>query len=185
MDNLKKSVLVLNSSWIAIRIKTVKQAIKILCRKRACVINPNDYFVYKWEDWIKVEGVEGECIRASHYKIKIPEVIVLTLYDKLPSHDIKFSKKNVFKRDDYTCQYTGKKVNPKNADIDHIIPKSKGGKSTWSNCVVCSKDINRKKSNKLLKDTEYKLIKKPKKPNYMSLLIDKRKKIPKSWEKFL
>lgn len=186
MKKLNKPILVLNKLWLAIRIKTLKEAIKILSRGRACVVNPNDYQMYKWEDWIKVKVLEDEdYIKASHYKIKIPEVIVLISYKEVPNYNIKFSKKNIFKRDRYICQYTGKEVSLNNADVDHIIPKSKGGKTTWDNCVVCSKDVNRKKSDKLLNDTKYKLIKKPKKPTYISLLIDKKMKIPKSWEKFI
>ena len=103
----------------------------------------------------------------------------------MPNHDVKLTKRNIFIRDGYRCQYSGERVDPKNADIDHVIPISKGGQTVWNNLVVSSKHINRKKGNKSLEESGLKLLKKPKKPNAQSILFDPRKEIPETWKKFI
>jgi len=88
-------------------------------------------------------------------------------------------------RDNYTCQYTGKKLDNKNADMDHIIPKSKGGKTVWTNVVISDKKINRQKANKTLEESGLKLIKKPVKPKRNFLFSNYIEKLPPSWKKFI
>ena len=185
MAYLKDPVLILNKSWLPIRVKTVKSSINLIFRERAFVVNPVTYEVYSLMEWINLEvKEEDKFLRTSHSKIKVPEIIVLSNYNKIPEQNVKLTKKNIFLRDKYLCQYTGKKVDPKNADIDHVIPKSKGGTNSWDNLVVSSKDINRKKGNKTPEEAGLKLIKQPRKPLYRSLLLDPRKEIPESWKKF-
>lgn len=77
---------------------------------------------------------------------------------------IGWSKLNIHLRDDFTCQYCGKKLNKSSATVDHILPKSRGGKNEWKNTVCSCKKCNKLKDNKLLENTKMKLIKKPKKP---------------------
>lgn len=185
MAHLNDPVLVLNKSWLPIRVKKVKSALNLIFRGRACVVDAITYEVYDCEQWINKEVKEGDkFLRAAHSRVKVPEVIVLTSYNKIPEQGVKLTKKNIFMRDKYTCQYTGKRVDPKNADIDHIIPKSKGGKNTWDNLVVSSKDINRKKGSRTPEEAGLKLIKQPRKPLYRSLLIDPRKEMPEAWKNF-
>jgi len=186
MTALNDLVLILNKGWTPIRVRNVKTAIKLLFRKRACVVSPEDYQVFSWEKWLEQKIEDGEkYIQAVSCKIKVPEVIVLTEYQKIPIYDVRLTKKNIFLRDKWRCQYSGKVLSPKEADIDHIIPKSKGGKNTWGNLVTTSKKLNRKKGNKSLEEVGLKLLKKPSKPSHRSLLFDPRKKIPESWSKFL
>lgn len=85
----------------------------------------------------------------------------------------------------HNCQYTGKQVSQSKADIDHVIPRSRGGKNSWENMVVCSKELNRAKGNKTPKEAGLKLIKKPGKPSDRQLLFDPKLQIPSSWEKFI
>ena len=184
--NIKKPILILNKSWTPIRVKTVETSIKLVWRKRAVFVDAKDYSVYNWEEWILLPIEENELyIQTPKIRVKLPEVIVLTEYNKIPSYDVRLTRRNIFVRDNFTCQYTNKKVNYNNADIDHIIPKSKGGRDKWDNLVVASKEINRKKGNKTNEETGLKLIKKPKKPDYKSLIIDPRINIPESWKKFI
>ncbi|HUS49852.1 MAG TPA: HNH endonuclease [Candidatus Paceibacterota bacterium] len=185
MTHLKDSVLILNKSWLPIGIQDVKKVLKKIFRKRAYVVDVVTYETYSCEQWINMEVKEGDIfIQASHSRIKVPEVIVLTGYGKLPEQSVKLTKRNIFKRDKYICQYTGKRVDPKNADIDHVIPKSKGGKNTWDNLVVSSIDVNRRKGSRTPEEAGLKLIKKPRKPLYRSLLLDPRKEIPEAWKNF-
>jgi 5-methylcytosine-specific restriction endonuclease McrA len=186
MGVLNKLVLILNKNWIAIRVKNVRIAILLTSRERACIVDPLDYNVYKWEEWIKLKVKEKEeYISTTSFNIRIPEIIILTQYGKVPDYDVRLTKKNISIRDQYKCQYTGEKLNPKDADIDHIVPKSKGGKTSWDNLVFTSKKLNRKKGNKHLRETGLKLVKKPKKPKARTLLLNSMKKMPETWTKFL
>jgi 5-methylcytosine-specific restriction endonuclease McrA len=186
MGVLNKSVLILNKNWIAIRVKNVRTAILLASRERACIVDPVDYSVYTWDEWVKLKAKEDDkYISSAKCNIKMPEVIVLTQYGKVPDYDVRLTKKNICIRDSYNCQYTGEKVDRKDADIDHIIPKSKGGTSSWDNLVYTSKKLNRKKADKSLEEAGLKLVKKPKKPKARSLLLNSVRTMPDSWKKFI
>jgi 5-methylcytosine-specific restriction endonuclease McrA len=186
MDIFKKPILVLNKIWIPIRVITSMRAFKLLFAGKAFVVNPVDYSIYSWEEWVKVPAKEGDVtISTTRADIILPEVIALSHYDKLPKKGMKLTKKNLFIRDSYTCQYTGDTVSTKNADIDHVIPKSRGGKTSWENLVVCSKNINRRKANKTPQEAGLRLLKKPTKPSPQVIFIDPRMDMPKSWKNFI
>ncbi len=186
MTHLNDKVLILNKSWIPIRVKTVKESIKVIYRLRASIVNPIDYSVYNWLEWTKLDVKDGEnFIQTSRNRIKVPEVVVLGQYNKIPHYNVRLSKKNIFVRDLQRCQYSGKVLSRKDADIDHVVPKSKGGKTTWDNLVVCSKQINREKANKSVKEAGLELLRKPYKPQYHPIITDPNEEYPKSWEKFI
>ena len=185
MGMLTKPVLVLNKGWTAIRISTVKQAFRIAFADRGSFVD-DKYNVYSWEDWAKLPVKEGDnYITSVNYDIRVPEVIVLYKYDKVFRKNAKLTKRNIYIRDGNRCQYTGKKLSQRDLDIDHVTPRSKGGKNSWSNLVVCSKEINRKKADRTPEQAGLKLIKQPSKPDSGRLLIDLNKKHPESWSKFI
>jgi len=185
MGTLRNPVLILNKAWIAIRIKDVQRAITLLCRDRACAVNPENYKLYNWEEWYNQEVNNGEeYIQSVRKKVKVPSIIILSKYDKIPKETPKLTKKNIFIRDGFKCSYTGQKVNSSNADIDHVLPKSRGGKTVWTNLVVSSKEINRKKGNKTPEEAGLKLLRKPSKPKHHLLFINEED-MPESWKKFI
>jgi len=181
---LDRLVLILNKNWTPIRIKDVKKAILLICRERAVFVDENNYELYNWEEWLKIIP-EKEGISTTKGLVKIPEIVLLIEYGKVPVKTPKLTKRNIFIRDEFTCQYTGKKVSMKEANTDHVIPVSKKGKSTWENMVVSTKKINSFKGNRTPEEAGLKLLKKPKRPKGSQLLIDPRIKIPESWKKFI
>jgi len=183
-EMLNEKVLILNKNWLAIAIRNVKKAIMLASRERACFIDTQDYSIYTWEEWIKLP-CDGEGISTTTGKIRVPSVVLLTVYGKMPNSSPRLTKKNIFIRDGYTCQYTGKKVSTKDADIDHVIPISRKGKNSWDNMVVCSKKINREKANKTLSEAGLKLIKKPKRPSNNQITFGSKVAIKEEWKKFL
>jgi hypothetical protein len=186
MSALNNPVMVLNKMWMPIRVITVKRAFVLAFANRASIVLPDDYSVYDWEKWCKIPPAEGEqSILTATSAVKIPEVIVLLRYDKLHTRGVRLTKRNIFLRDGHICQYTGKQVKASEADIDHIIPKSRGGKSAWDNMVVCSKDVNRRKADRTPEEAGLQLIRKPSKPAATRLLFDPKKGCPASWDKFL
>jgi 5-methylcytosine-specific restriction endonuclease McrA len=183
---LDKKVLVLNKNWVAIRTRTVKDAIRLVSRDRGVFVNPDNYSLYTWEEWVMLEIAPGEKgIATTSRSIKIPEIVLLTVYGKIPISVPRLTKRNIFRRDRNTCQYTGKEVSAKTADIDHIIPVSRGGKNSWENMVVCDREINRKKADKTPSEAGLRLIKRPKRPTGTQLMIDSYTNIPESWRKFI
>ena len=97
-------------------------------------------------------------------KIRVPTVIISARYSKMPVKAFALTKDNVRRRDNNTCQYTGKRLKPDEGSVDHVIPKKYGGKETWNNLVYCSKEVNLNKGSRLNKDAGLKLIKDPKEP---------------------
>lgn len=181
---LNNPVLVLNAGWTPIRIRNVKDALKLVFAERALIIEAENYQTYKWEEWVKLPVEEGEpFIQSARMEVKCPEVIILLKYHKIPRMT-RLTKKKIYMRDHGICQYTGKKLSPNEANIDHVIPRSRGGKFSWDNCVVCSKEINTKKADRTPDEAGLKLLKKPSRPS-VPILFDKRKKYPKSWRAFV
>lgn len=164
----KQTVLVLNKNWQAIAIKSPADTFSMLITEAATGLNIQDTYnmtPLKWNDWIKLPITESDdYVQTVNMKIKIPRVIILSRYDKVPKKRPKFSQKNIWVRDDYTCQYTGKKLKPNEGNIDHIIPRSRGGANNWDNCVLTSKSINAKKADSTPEEAGLKLIRQPKAP---------------------
>lgn len=186
MLSLNKPVLVLNKVWIPIRVISAKRCLKLVFADKASIVNPDDYSVYNWEDWQKMDSSNDEVsIKTTSGTIKLPEVMVLLSYDKVFVRNLRLTKKNIYMRDEFKCQYTGDHISGKDADIDHIIPRSRGGKNTWENMVVCSKKINRQKADKTPEEAGLKLIRKPTRPKSEHLFIDPKIEKPVSWDKFI
>jgi len=168
---LNGSVLVLNRSWMAVHIANVKRALALLYRGHAKVVNPEDYATYDFEGWKEASrGAERYAERAERYirtpnfRIRIPEIIVLTFYRGYHTKQVKFSRRNIFERDKNTCQYCGKKSDRMELTLDHVRPRSLGGHSCWENIVVACIRCNHRKANRLPEQAGMVLRRTPKKP---------------------
>ncbi|AIH03762.1 MULTISPECIES: HNH endonuclease [Thermodesulfobacterium] len=186
---LNEKVLVLNKYYQAIQITTVQKAICHLVKGTAKVIT-SDWTTHTFEEWIKVSKFYengAQLIKSPSISILIPEAIYLPFYERLPKTEVIFSRQNLFLRDGFTCQYCGKFLkNPKDRTIDHIIPKSRGGKTVWTNVVLCCKKCNLKKGNKTPEEAGLKLLKTPKPPKWQSLILEEFPKHKKEvWKVFL
>ena len=107
-----------------------------------------------------------EYIQTAKGPIRIPSVVICSKFDKIIHNKIQFpTKQNILKRDNYTCVYTGIKLGKDNISVDHIVPKSRGGKDTWENMVCCDRLLNSKKASFTPEQVGLKLRYKPYKPN--------------------
>lgn len=186
----KKRVLVLNKTWSPVGVVSVQRAITMLFtiysatnQPKALVVDTDSYSTLNWSDWseLKPEN-ENDVIKSSNKSFRIPEVIVLTRYDKLPTHKVIFSRRTIYNRDGNKCQYCGKNVGTEGT-IDHIIPRSKNGLSNWENVVLACQKCNIKKADKSLKECGMKLLREPIKPKYQ--LLKSGGIVCKSWSKFI
>ena len=125
---LQRPTLVLNRNWQPIQVATVARAIIMLYSGTVRVVDPRDYQTYTWEDWSRMRpGREERCIRGVSCSLRIPEVVVLAHYDGLPGATVPFSRRNIYKRDRYTCQYCGEQPAMEDLTIDHVLPRAQGG----------------------------------------------------------
>lgn len=179
----KSIALRLNKNWLPIGITTVGKAIVDLCAGSTCYAldieyeldennDPNfDKIKYMnpvdWDDWIKLSIRPWDlCIHSTKLSIRVPIVTIAKNYAKMPLKRFKGipTKEAIYIRDGKRCQYTNKLLKYHEASIDHVIPKSKGGKHDWTNVVLSSKEINTIKGNKLNDEMGLKLLKEPKAP---------------------
>ena len=107
---LQRPTLVLNRNWQPVNVASVARALVLVWNESAKVVDPLDYQTYQWEDWASLTPVDDQpFIQAVSQRICVPEVITLTRFSKLPSATVPFSRRNLFKRDRYTCQYCNKR----------------------------------------------------------------------------
>ncbi|MDI1313855.1 HNH endonuclease [Prosthecobacter sp.] len=140
-----------------------------------------------WEDWLKLEVREGDnSIGTVHGPVRVPSVLVLARFDKVPKRRPKFCAKAIWERDGGMCQYTGRKLRPHEGNIDHIIPVSRGGGSNWENCVLADRKVNSRKGNKLPEEAGLKLLRRPAVPREIPVthLIKNHHRV-RDWEMFL
>lgn len=188
---LNCGVLVLNRLWQVIDICSARRAICLLYLEHAQVIlkRGGSFYTFgfeEWSDFSQNSAEDGDVIRTIAYKIKIPRVILLMFYDKLPPREVKFTRKNIYIRDKNTCQYCGRTFRPQELNIDHVISLSRGGKNSWENVVCSCIPCNLRKGNKTLKEARMSLIRRPKKPIWSSFVKKSFAEIKEeSWKSFL
>ena len=131
------------------------------------------YMIYT--DKAEVVSTYDKVVRSVSQAIKLPKVIRLKNYVKLISNltAVRYSRRNILLRDDHTCQYCGKQVVGKDATMDHVVPRSRGGKSTWTNVVTACHRCNNKKDNRTPKEAGMRLLNQPKRPKIANLLKEK------------
>jgi 5-methylcytosine-specific restriction endonuclease McrA len=197
---LNANVLVLNKFYQAIRVVNVRRAFSMLCREMAEVVHietgadgQSRWTNYDFEGWREVSELKAEFepdgydwIHTVRFQIAVPRIIRLLGYDKLPRQDVKFNRRNIYARDSNRCQYCGKRMPTTELSLDHVLPKSQGGKSSWENIVCCCVKCNVKKGGRTPEQAHMHLITKPVKPKRSPVinirLADERYS---SWKQFL
>jgi len=183
---LNDPALVLNRNWVPVDFTTVMDALCKLYTGAARAIHPDDYSTHDFDSWTQMKALDGQSlIRTATLSIPAPEVIVLADFTGVPKRGLAFSRANLYKRDGYTCQYCGVKPGTAELTIDHIVPRSRGGVSSWSNCVVACIRCNSRKADRTLTEAGLKLRSTPAKPNWSPRLILARVPMKTSWEKFV
>lgn len=168
---INSNVLVLNKLWQITDVCSVKRALCLVYLEHAEIVlrKGGSFYTFGFEDWKDFsEGFskEDDFISTISFKLKIPRVIILLLYDKLLPREVKFTRRNIYRRDNNTCQYCGKKLKTEQLNLDHVLPLSRGGKNTWNNVVCSCLRCNFRKANKTLSEARISLIRKPKKPSW-------------------
>lgn len=182
-------VLVLNKAWIPIHIVCWKKSMSLIYQDHAHSLD-REFIAYDFKNWLEYSTKNADDyakVHSANWTIAIPEIIVLTKYDKLPARDVKYSRENIFHRDHYKCQYCGQVFPAKQLTVEHVIPKHHGGKAVWNNIVSACSPCNNKKANRTPEQAHMRLLKKPTKPSWLNPLTNARGKtqICVSWKKFM
>lgn len=189
------SVLVLNRFYMAIRIVNVRRAMTLLFRGCAEVITIEEgsYSNYDFDNWCEVSQLlslekqpDEDYIRAVNFEIQVPRIVRLTRYDKMPQSTVRFNRKNLFARDDHRCQYCGQHWPTNQLSLDHVMPRSLGGTTTWENIVCSCLKCNSRKGGRTPEQANMKLLTKPAKPRSspaMSIPLDDPRYA--SWKTFV
>lgn len=167
-------VLSLNKSWQAIGVRSVRDAVVFLCSEShgeppgfALDIEvENGELVFAnpvvWSDWVNLPIRVGDLyINTAHSQVRCPTIVIARHFDKLPFRRPRWSNSAVHERDKMICGYTGEKLTRATATVDHILPRSRGGKDEWGNTITCRRDINTLKSDKTPEEAGLKLLRKP------------------------
>jgi 5-methylcytosine-specific restriction endonuclease McrA len=167
---LNASVLVLNHSFIPIHVTSVRRAFSLVYQESARVVNER-YETFDFASWAgqRVNG-DTPAIGTPRGAIGLPRVIVLQSYDRIPKRHVRYSRVNVFARDGFTCQYCGRAPHRSELNLDHVIPRSLGGKTTWENVVCSCVDCNRRKGGRTPHQARLRLIRRPARPRWTPLM---------------
>lgn len=160
------SVLVLNQDYSPLTVCSVQRAFTLMFLNKAELLS----------------SLKDKKLRSVNNSFPFPSVIKINKYINIPYKGVLMSRHNIFKRDESQCQYCG---SSRNLTIDHIIPRSKGGKSTWTNLVTACHSCNSKKGDSTLEKIGMKLLRKPIKPSYTSFLKTSHKAFISDWNRFL
>ena len=182
---LDRPALVLNRNWQPVGVTSVAKTLVKVFNDTARIVDPGDYQVYSWEDWSELLPNDDEpFIRTKHLRLRVPEVVTLRNYDRLPINAVTFSRRNVFKRDRFTCQYCGRQPGGEELTIDHVLPRSRGGTSTWENCVLACMACNHRKADRTPAEARMTLRAQPERPMWQPLYAARGARI-ESWSKFV
>ena len=169
--SLNQHVLVLNRLWQAVNVCTVRRALSLLVEGRAQVVldqADGSFQTFNFSQWrdFSQQQPHPESIHGISFRIRLPRVILLALFDRLPKKEVKFTRHNIFERDRNTCQYCGDPFERKDLNLDHVIPRDRGGPTTWENIVCSCIECNTRKANRTPTEAGLHLVRKPKRPKW-------------------
>jgi len=190
-DILNKTiVLVLNRNWQAIHVRTPQEAFCTMATNVATAleIDGDDRIrPVTWDEWLTLPvRPQDNAVQTMRGQIRVPTVIVAVNFAKVPKKRPKLCAKTIRERDGNRCQYTGTLLKPEEGSLDHVVPRSRGGKDAWENLVWSSKDVNARKGNRLPHEAGLKLLSVPRAPKELpaSALIRNAHGIPE-WKLFV
>lgn len=183
---LSTSVLVLNRNYFPVHITTLRRAFCMLYQGIAKAVD-EEHKAFDFASWAELSvAAHDERIGIVGRVIRVPRVIVLSVYDRMPRRGIRFSRINILLRDRHTCQYCGIRFQRSRLNIDHVTPRSRGGETTWENVVTSCHECNRRKGGKTPQEAGMRLIHRPFKPTSVPFLdLSRRTNLYDEWRPFI
>jgi 5-methylcytosine-specific restriction endonuclease McrA len=198
---IQSSVLALNRQYAPLQIISVRRAFCLLYKGLAEVISHDNgsFLSHDFDSWLETSLLrqslgeelgptddEVEWIQAVSFSIQVPRVVRLLSYERLPRNSVKFNRRNIFLRDEYVCQYCLRRFGSHRLSLDHVVPKSRGGPTSWENIVCSCLDCNVRKGGRTPAEAGMRLLRPPRKPSRSPLLFQHlRSHKYASWKPFL
>jgi len=182
---LDRRTLVLNRSWLPITTTTVRRAVVLMARGAAGAIHPRTFEVAAWHAWIERGPVDVDQLRGIGFTFPVPDVIVLTAFNGDLERPVAFTRRNVHRRDGYRCVYCGRSPGLSALTIDHVLPRSRGGTTTWENCVSACVPCNGRKADREPRAVGLRLSRKPAPPHWPGGLDPRTLKDRTVWHQFI
>ncbi len=192
---LSTSVLLLNKLYQALRVVSAQRALTLIYTEHAEVVSVDGglWSTYNFSDWTEVsqamarfEPERHDWVRTVHFQIAVPKIIRLLSFDRLPQQQVKLNRRNIFARDEVRCQYCGRRAPTSELSIDHVVPRSQGGLTTWTNVVCACVACNVRKGGRTPEQARMRLITKPVRPRRSPVLTIKLSEAKyASWRQFL
>ncbi len=169
---INSKVLVLNRHFLPVHVTSVRRAFSLLYQGIAKAVDEH-YRTFDFQSWSELSvAVREESIGLVDGAIRIPRVILLLTYDRVPKRQIRFNRHNVYARDRNTCQYCDTRLARAELTLDHVVPRSQGGHSTWENIVCSCQHCNRRKGGRTPKQAGMRLKREPRRPAWTPFLLD-------------
>lgn len=181
---IDSAVLVLNRNYQPVHVTSVKRAFSLLYQGVAKAID-EQYKLYEFADWAALSATQ-DCITTVNRTIRVPRVLVLSAYEYLPKGRVRFSRLNIYARDQDTCQYCARTLPRSELNLDHVNPRSQGGKTTWENVVCSCVPCNLKKGGRTPEQAGIRLLRKPFRPRWTPLFRGAIRRVTyREWLPFL
>jgi 5-methylcytosine-specific restriction endonuclease McrA len=182
---LNTAVLVLNRNFQPVHVTNVKRAFGLLYQGVARAID-SQYRMYDFEDWAALSAANHESIHTVNTMIRVPRVVVLSAYEHLPKGRVRFSRLNIYARDNDTCQYCGRHLPRVDLNLDHVVPRAQGGRTSWENVVCSCIECNLRKGGRTPEQAGMVLARKPFRPRWTPFFRGAQKRVThREWLPFL
>lgn len=164
----------------------MRNALCLLYTGAAKAIHTETFEPHDFQSWTELAlARDEEAIHTVHLTIRVPEVILLLRYDRIPRRNVTFSRRNLYRRDRFTCQYCGAAPGSAELSIDHVVPRARGGRTSWTNCVLACVACNKRKGCRSVRDAGMRLRCKPRPPRWSPHIQIPLYRKKRSWERFV
>lgn len=183
---LAAQVLVVNRHLQAVHITSARRAFVLMWTDIARALDES-WIAHEFDAWSALEARDGdETVGTSRGAIRVPRVVQLVTYDRMPRSAVRLTRRNIFLRDGHTCQYCGRRSSPRDLNLDHVMPRSRGGPMTWENVVCSCRVCNLRKGGRTPAEASMRLLRKPARPRWSPILaLAFSPTRPKEWDPFL
>ncbi|HEX3467136.1 MAG TPA: HNH endonuclease [Candidatus Elarobacter sp.] len=164
----ESSVLLLNSTYEPLGVVRLERAVRLLFQRKAEVV-----------------ADDGRLVRSPTFAFPLPSIVRLLYYVARRRKKVALTKKNVLLRDDYRCTYCSARGNAGDMTVDHVVPRSRGGSSTWENLVACCTTCNGRKRDRTPDEARMPLRRLPREPHFIPWIVVRRHTLPGEWIKYL
>ncbi len=183
---LDRPTLVLNRSWQPVFTVPVRRAIVWLYRDIAHVVHESEYTLHDLQSWADLSRfLDKPALASPSIRLAVPDVVKMVRYNGMPRFRVAFTRRALFMRDKYRCQYCGASPGSRELTIDHVVPLSRGGRSCWENCVLACVSCNSKKGCRTPAEAGMILLTEPREPKWSPLFNIAPTRVLDSWQNFI